>query len=241
MANSNPVDKGALYIVSTPIGNLGDISQRALKTLAAVDLIAAEDTRHTGKLLKHFQITKPLISYHDHNELSRSKQLVAMLQGGTSIALLSDAGTPGISDPGYRVVKLAAEQGLQVIPIPGPSALLSALAISGLPTDRFLFEGFLPRRKGRTARLRTLSTFEGTMIFYEAPQRIGKNLTDLLSHLGDRPMALCRELTKQFEEVLRGTIVEVMETIARRKSQLRGECVLVLGKAELPRNRVSGS
>ena len=235
------MNNGSLYIVSTPIGNLGDISQRALETLAAVDLIAAEDTRHTGKLLKHFQLSKPLISYHDHNELSRSKQLVTMLQGGTSIALVSDAGTPGISDPGYRVVKLAAEQGLEVVPIPGPSAFLAALAISGLPTDRFLFEGFLPRRKGRTGRLKKLSAFDGTTVLYEAPQRIGKTLTDLLSHLGDRPMALCRELTKQYEEVLRGTIVEVMETIAKRKSQLRGECVLVIGKTERSGGRVSGS
>lgn len=222
---------GTLYVVSTPIGNLKDITERALEILSEVDLIAAEDTRHTGMLLKHHHVNKGMVSYHEHNELSRSRELLATLQAGKAIALVSDAGTPTISDPGYRIVNLAASHGIRVVPIPGPSALLAALVSSGLPTDRFLFEGFLPRKKGRQTRLKDLAAFEGTVVIYEAAQRMEKTLNDIAAHFGNRRVALCRELTKKFETVLRGSVEDVLG--AWGEGPVKGECVLVIGKAGL--------
>ncbi len=222
---------GTLYVVSTPIGNLKDITRRALEILSEVDLIAAEDTRHTGILLKHHHLKTAMVSYHEHNEQSRSRELLASLQAGKDIALVSDAGTPAISDPGYRIVHLAAHHGIPVVPIPGPSALLAALVSSGLPTDRFLFEGFLPRKKGRQTRLKSLADFEGTVVIYESAQRVERTLNDIAAHFGNRRVALCRELTKKFETVLRGSVQELLEAMGERP--LKGECVLVIGKAGL--------
>ena len=219
---------GTLYVVSTPVGNLKDISLRALEVLGRVGRIAAEDTRHTGQLLKAHGISGTLVSYHEHNERRRAGELVALLAEGTDVALVSSAGTPTISDPGYRVIALAAEQGIPVVPIPGASALLAALVASGLPTDRFLYEGFLPRKKGRTARLKELAGFRGTVILYEAPQRVAATLRDVLVHFGDRPAALCRELTKKFETVIRGSVGEVLAEVDHKEP--KGECVLVISK-----------
>ena len=218
-------------MVSTPIGNLKDITQRALEILSQVDLIAAEDTRHTGILLRRHHLNQAQVSYHEHNEQSRSRELLAALQSGKDIALVSDAGTPAISDPGYRIVKLAADSGIPVVPIPGASALLAALVTSGLPTDRFLFEGFLPRKKGRRSRLESLAGFEGTVVIYEAARRVERTLNDIAAHFGNRRVALCRELTKKFETVLRGSVQDVLETLGERP--LKGECVLIIGKAGL--------
>ncbi len=222
---------GTLYVVSTPVGNLEDITQRALKVLAAVDLIAAEDTRHTGRLLAHFCIETPLISNHEHNEAARAGELLRRLEEGQDIALVSDAGTPSISDPGYRLVNLAADRGIKVVPIPGASALLAALVISGLPTDRFLFEGFLPRKKGRRTRLKKLADFDGTVIIFESTMRIVNTLNDIQALFGTRKVAVCRELTKLHEEVLRGEIGQVLAALESRS--FKGECVLVIGKQGL--------
>lgn len=199
---------GTLYLVATPIGNLEDITFRAIRILKEVDLIAAEDTRHTGKLLHHFQIETPQVSYHEHNARSRIPQLVARLQTGQSIALVSDAGMPGISDPGYGLVCACAEAGIVVSPIPGPAAVVSAIAASALPSDRFTFEGFLPvKGKARTERLSQLVTEPRTMVLYESPHRLLKTLTDLQLHLGsDRQVTVARELTKRYEEFWRGTL-----------------------------------
>ncbi len=222
---------GTLYVVATPIGNLQDISLRALEILGSVDLIAAEDTRHTGRLLKRHGLSTRMISYHDHNEIARSAELVRELVSGRQIALVSDAGTPTISDPGYRLVRAAAEAGVTVAPIPGPAAALAALSVSGLPTDRFLFEGFLPRRKGRQSRLAELAGFSGTVIIYEAPGRVPATLRDLLDAFGNRRAALCRELTKLHETVLRGTLDELRAAVEAKS--LKGECVLLIAKEGL--------
>ena len=222
---------GTLYVVSTPVGNLEDITQRALKVLAAVDVIAAEDTRHTGRLLAHFGIKTAMVSNHEHNEATRAGELLHRLGEGQDIALVSDAGTPSISDPGYRLVNLAAAQGIKVVPIPGSSALLAALVVSGLPTDRFIFEGFLPRKKGRRTRLEKLAEFDGTVVIFESTLRIVKTLNDIQTIFGARKMALCRELTKLHEEVLRGEITQVLAALEGRS--LKGECVLVIGKKGL--------
>ena len=222
---------GTLYVVSTPIGNLKDITLRALETLERVDLIAAEDARHTDILLKHYEISKRMVRYHEHNEERQAQELVAFLEAGDSIALVCSAGTPTLSDPGYRVIKLAAERGIPVVPLPGASALLTALVMSGLPTDRFLFEGFLPRKKGRTNRLQSLAAFEGTVVIYESPQRVAETLTDILTHFGNRRMAFCRELTKKFESVVRGSVQEVLAIVGERPP--KGECALVVGKEGL--------
>jgi 16S rRNA (cytidine1402-2'-O)-methyltransferase len=219
--------EGILYVCGTPIGNLDDITVRALNILKEVDLIAAEDTRHTRKLLNHYQIEAKLTSYHEHNELEKSKELLERLRGGLNVALVSDAGMPGISDPGYRLISLLREEGVKVVPIPGPTAMTTALVISGLPTDRFAFEGFLPRKKNeRKSYLEGLKGEERTLIFYEAPHRLTKTLADILEVLGDRKIALCRELTKKFEETITGKVSELLEKF--KEDSPRGEMVLVV-------------
>ncbi len=220
---------GAVYLVSTPLGNLEDITLRALRTLREADVIACEDTRHTGRLLRHFDIEKPLLSCHEHNEAARAREIAARAVEGESVALVSDAGTPGISDPGYRVVRAALEAGVEVVPIPGPSAAVAALSASGLPTDSFLFKGFLPPRKAkRRAALQAIKATETTIVLYEAPHRVLDMLADLLDVLGDRTVALGRELTKLHEEFLRGTASSVLRELARRPA-IKGEFVILVG------------
>ena len=222
---------GILYIVSTPIGNLEDISLRALRILKEVDLVAAEDTRHTGLLLRHFGIQKPLTSYFEGNELRKKEFILSRLRQGDRIALVSDAGTPGISDPGFRLIRMAVANQIPIVPIPGPSAVIAALSVSGLPTDAFLFKGFFPHKsKKRTDLLKQLEETKETLIFYESPHRLSETLKDILDILGDREIVLTRELTKIYEEISRGKISEVQNQIAERK--LKGETTLVIsGKA----------
>ena len=224
---------GTLYLVSTPIGNLEDITLRALRILREVDLIAAEDTRHTGKLLKHYEITTKLTSYHEHNKEAREEHLLDILGEG-DLALVSDAGTPGLSDPGFELVQAALERGYEVSSIPGPSAPIAALVASGLPTDSFIFLGYLPRKaKARRAFIESLSNERRTLVLFEVPHRIQKTLGDLIAALGeDRLAALGRELTKMHEEIVRGTLGEVQTHIASREP--RGEYTLVLGGAPVP-------
>jgi len=219
---------GILYLVATPIGNLEDITLRALRVLREVDLIACEDTRHTRKLLLHYGISRPTVSYHEHNEHERTPELIEKLRSGVSIALVSDAGTPLVSDPGYRLVSEAILQRLVVVPIPGPSALVTAIAASGLPTAEFTFAGFLPpRRTARRARLVELATLKSTIIFYEAPHRIREALTDARELLGDRQAVLGRELTKLHEQFLRGSLSEIARQL--NEGIVRGEMVLLIG------------
>jgi len=223
---------GILYIVATPIGNLEDITYRAARVLREADRIACEDTRQTRKLLQHFGIVTPMVSYHEHNEAARTPSLIDRLQNGESIALVSDAGTPLISDPGYRLVRAAIDAGITVTPVPGPSAALTALAASGLPTDQFRFCGFLPPKKSQ--RLRTLQAFEGedcTLIFYEAPHRIVETLEDIEAVLGARPVAVARELTKLHEEFLRGTARQIRMQLEQRPA-IHGEITLLIGKGD---------
>jgi 16S rRNA (cytidine1402-2'-O)-methyltransferase len=229
MENSQNIDLGILYLVGTPIGNLEDITLRAIRILQEVDLIAAEDTRRTGKLLQHLQIKTPQISYHQHNQTERKEELLDGLQAGKTIALVTDAGMPGISDPGYEIVKAAIASGILVIPIPGVTAAITALAASGLPTDRFVFEGFLPAKgKQRNERLDILKSETRTLIFYEAPHRLLSTLMDLGAVLGeDRQIVLARELTKLHEEWWRGTIGEAIATYSQTR-QAKGEYTLVV-------------
>ena len=217
---------GILYVVSTPIGNLEDMTFRAIRVLKEVDLIAAEDTRHTGRLLQHFEIKNRLVSYHDFNKNDRTPVLIDRLSEGKSIALVSDAGTPGISDPGYVLITQAIAHGFDVYSIPGPSAAIAALSIAGLATDRFVFEGFLPVKKGRKTRFEFLVDEPRTIIFYESPHRIIKTLTELLQYFGEREVAVCRELTKKFEETIRGPLSGVISKLEQRKP--RGEFVIIL-------------
>lgn len=228
-----PIGPGRLYIVATPIGNLDDITLRALEVLAAADLIAAEDTRHTRRLLARHRIERPLVAVHEHNEAQQAPRLIDRIEQGASIALVSDAGTPLLSDPGYRLVTLAAERGIEIVAIPGASAVTAALSVSGLPTDRFAFEGFLPARAAaRQKRLAELRTESRTMVFFESSHRVEACLGDLRDLVGaDRPAALCRELTKQFETVLRGSLSDILERVAADPDQRRGEFVLVVGGA----------
>jgi 16S rRNA (cytidine1402-2'-O)-methyltransferase len=227
--NSPPSNmaKGILYIVSTPIGNLEDITLRALRILREVDWIAAEDTRHTGLLLKHFDIQKALTSYFEKNEMKKREFILSKLEQGNRIALVSDAGTPGVSDPGFRLIQLVIENGIPVIPIPGPSAVIAALSVSGLPTDAFLFKGFLPHKsKKRRDLLKQLEEVKETLIFYESPHRLLETLRDIIDLFGDREMVLTRELTKIYEEVLRGKVSEIQAQIVGKK--LKGEMTLVV-------------
>jgi 16S rRNA (cytidine1402-2'-O)-methyltransferase len=219
---------GTLYLVGTPIGNLEDMTFRAIKTLQTVDLIAAEDTRHTGKLLHHFGIATPQISYHEHNKLSRQQELLDRLKQGDAIALVSDAGMPGISDPGYELVKACLEAGITVIPIPGVTAVVTALATSGLPSDRFVFEGFLPtKNKERRDRLNYIKHETRTLIYYEAPHRLLETLKDLADILEEnRQIVLARELTKIHEEFWRGTLEEAIAFYKNREP--KGEFTLVV-------------
>jgi 16S rRNA (cytidine1402-2'-O)-methyltransferase len=222
---------GCLYLVATPIGNLEDITVRAIRILKEADLIACEDTRQTQKLLHHYSIRKELVSYHEHNELTRSPELVIELEQGAKIALVSDAGTPGISDPGHRLVTLCLRHHIPVVPIPGPSALVAALAASGLPTDEFLFVGFLPPRSG--ARRKTLDALKSetrTLILYEAPHRVVEALADASDILGARPAVIAREITKIHEEFLRGSLSELLESA--RKRAPRGEITLLIGPCD---------
>jgi len=217
----------ALYLVSTPIGNLEDITLRALRVLKEVNLIACEDTRHTRRLLDHFGINKPTISYHEHNEQARAEELVQRLLAGESIAIVSDAGTPGISDPAYRIVTAAIAQDITVVPVPGAVALIAGLTASGLPTDSFLFGGFLPNKKmARRAKLEDLSGQRPTLVFYEAPHRIRETLADALEILGDRQSAIARELTKLHEQFIRGNLSTLVAHF--NAYEPRGEMVLVI-------------
>ncbi len=219
---------GVLYLVATPLGNLEDITLRALRILREVDLVACEDTRRTGRLLKHFDIDKPLQSCHDHNESQRGRELADRAARGEAIALVSDAGTPAIADPGYKVVQAAIEAGVRVVPIPGPNAALAALAASGLPTDSFLFHGFLPpRRAKRRAVLGSVARAPATAVFYEAPHRILAALSDIDDLLQDRELVLARELTKLHEEFLRGTAASILERL-RKRASIKGEFVLLV-------------
>jgi len=220
------IEKGTLYVVATPIGNLDDISFRAVKILSGVDAIAAEDTRKTRVLLHHLNIQKELISYFSYNEEKRIPYLISRLKEGESIALVSDAGTPGISDPAFRVVREAIAEGIRVRAIPGAAAFLPALIVSGLPTDRFVFEGFLPLRKGRTARLKELSEEKRTVVLYESPHRMMRTLLEIFQHFGDREICVSRELTKKFEEVIRGRVSDVQRVLSSRA--LKGEFVVVI-------------
>jgi 16S rRNA (cytidine1402-2'-O)-methyltransferase len=219
---------GTLYLVATPIGNLGDITPRMREILSSVSLIGAEDTRRTGRLLAHLELHVPMTSYHDHNERTKWPVLIDRLETGEDVAVVSDAGTPGIADPGWHVVREAIARDIDVVPIPGPSALISALVVSGLPVHRFTFEGYLPRKSGR--RLRVLEELRGeerTMIFYETPHRIAATLEVMSEVFGDRRASVSRELTKQHEETMRGTLPELVEVMKTRSR--KGEFVIVLG------------
>jgi 16S rRNA (cytidine1402-2'-O)-methyltransferase len=225
------MSSGILYVVATPIGNLADISLRALDTLRSVDLIAAEDTRHSRKLLAHYDIHKPLISYHSQNMKTRGPQLLQKIHSGGRVALVTDAGTPGISDPGSLLVQQILAMGLEVVSIPGPAALIAALAVSGLPTQPFAFLGFPPSRgAGRTRFFHYYAALPMTVILYEAPQRLLRTLGDLLKFWNNRPIAVARELTKRYEEVYRGTIVDAQ---AHFSEGVKGEITLVIAGAEL--------
>jgi 16S rRNA (cytidine1402-2'-O)-methyltransferase len=221
---------GTLYLVATPIGNLEDITQRALSVLKEVDVIACEDTRRTQQLLNHFGIKTMMLSYHEHNERERAAELGALLQTGASVAVVSDAGTPGISDPGFRLVNDAIIRGARVVPVPGAAAFVAALVASGLPTDEFFFGGFLPARSTqRRARLMQVRSLNSTLIFYESPHRIAQALTDAREILGEREAAVARELTKLHEEIARGRLSELAERFARDDAA-RGEMVLVIDR-----------
>ena len=221
---------GTLYLVATPIGNLADITHRALQVLSDVDLIACEDTRHTHKLLNHYGISTKTISYHEHNEQQRSAELIDRLKQGTNIAVVSDAGTPSISDPGFRLVRAAIEKEIVVVPVPGPSALITALIAAGLPTDEFFFAGFLPSRtNARRARLTELQSIPGTLIFYEAPHRLAATLADAYEILGEREAVVARELTKLHEEIRRGLLSKLAADYTA-KTDIRGEIVVLIDR-----------
>ena len=218
-----------LYVIATPIGNLGDITSRALDTLRAVDFIAAEDTRHSAVLMRHFNVVTPMVSYHDHSKDSQVLTLLDHLRSGRSVALISDAGTPLVSDPGYRLVAACHNEDIPVVPIPGASALTAALSASGLPTDRFHFEGFLPVESAqRISRLKAIQYLESTLVFFESPRRLPESFAALVEVFGDRPAALCRELTKAHETIRRARLQGVQDFVAQDPQQLKGEAVLIV-------------
>lgn len=236
--NSNIIAPG-LYVVATPIGNLGDISQRALKILAAADVIACEDTRTSLKLLTHYGIRRPLFAYHEHNAVRMAPRLLEKLAQGASVALISDAGTPLISDPGYRLVAQAQEAGYPVMSIPGPSAFVAALSICGLPTDRVLFLGFAPSKQGARQRfIEPYADLDVTLALYESPNRIVAALRDYARILGPRKAAVCRELTKSHEEVRRGSLVALADAYEISEDAVRGEIVLVIGPPEVRKTKM---
>ena len=222
---------GTLYVVSTPIGNLEDLTYRAVRVLSEVDLVACEDTRHTRKLLNHYAIKAKTISYHEHNERERAAKLLEAVKSGLNVAIVSDAGTPGISDPGFRVVRLALEEGMQVVPVPGATALISAVVSSGLPSDEFFFGGFLPARSGaRRTRFAALAAVPSTLIFYEAPHRIAESLKDAREILGEREAVVARELTKLHEEILRGRLSKLATQFSQAAREPRGEMVVIIDR-----------
>lgn len=225
---------GTLYLVSTPIGNLEDITHRAVRLLGEVDVIACEDTRHTKKLLNHYGINTRTVSYHEHNERERAIELLERLKRGSNVAIVTDAGTPAISDPGFRLARVAIDSGVRVVPVPGASALITALVASGLPTDEFFFGGFLPARSGaRRARLSELRSIATTLIFYEAPHRIAATLKDAQEILGEREAVVARELTKLHEEIARGRLSELVERFSSPENA-RGEMVLIVDRYVIP-------
>ena len=226
---------GTLYIVSTPIGNLKDATYRSLELLSDVDLIAAEDTRRTGVLLKHYEIKTPLTSFNSYNQAKKSDRLIARLKEGHNLALVSDAGTPGVSDPLYHLVRAALAEYVSVVSLPGPSAVLAALTISGLPVNRFVFEGFLPRKKGRKKLIEDLVQEKRTIVLFESPHRIAKTLNELYQAMGDRKAVLARELTKIHEEVIRGTLEDL--AVVAEEQKLKGEITLVISGVPRDRNR----
>lgn len=227
-AEAEPLEPG-LHVVATPIGNLKDVSFRALSTLAAADAVIAEDTRVSKVLLAHYGISTPLVAYHEHNAAVMRPHLIARLEAGASLALVSDAGTPLISDPGFKLVAEAAEKGLRVSSVPGPSAVLAALVVAGLPTDRFFFEGFLPHKSGpRKARLAELANIPGTLVFFESPRRLADTLADAANVLGSREAAIARELTKYYESVRRGALADLAQSVSKEEPP-KGEIVLLIG------------
>ena len=219
---------GTLYVVGTPIGNLADLTRRAETTLQSVNLIAAEDTRISRKILHHYNIQTPLISYHDKNEIPQSEKLVDRLLLGENIALISDAGTPCISDPGYRLVHSARKKDIDVITIPGPSAVTAALSIAGIPTDHYYFEGFLPVKKGRKTRFELLESLPATIVIYESPLRVLRTLRDIENYWGNRVVSICRELTKIYEETFVGMITDAIQNFGKFKP--KGEFVIMVAK-----------
>ena len=230
-SNASAPGGGCLYIVGTPIGNLEDITLRALRILKEVDIVACEDTRQTQKLLNHYNIAKTLVSYHEHNEMTRSSELLIQLEQGAKVALVSDAGMPLISDPGYRLVTLCVRHKIPVVPIPGPSAILAALAAAGLPNEEFLFVGFLPQRSGERRRmLERLRIEERTIILYEAPHRVAESIADAQEIIGDRPACIAREVTKVHEQFLRGKLSQLAESLAEQPA--RGEITVGIGPPE---------
>jgi len=230
MNTSPSAAAGILYVVATPIGNLADMVPRAIETLQTVAIIAAEDTRHSARLLAHFDIKTPAVAYHDHSDEQRTEQLLARLLSGDSVALISDAGTPLVSDPGYRLVRSAREAGIRVVPVPGACAMVAALSAAGLPSDRFAFEGFLPAKEvARRAQLQALENDPRTLVFYEAPHRILETLQDMLVIFGaEREVVVAREITKAFETIKGGKLAEIAAWVAADSNQQRGEIVLLV-------------
>lgn len=226
-SSGEQVASGKLYIVSTPIGNLGDMTYRGVDILKSVAIIAAEDTRTSRRLLDHYEISTALLSYHDFNKEHVTPRLLEKMQSGDDLALITDAGTPLVSDPGFYLVRAAIAAGVEVVPIPGPSALLAAVVGAGLPTDRFVFEGFLPKKKGRQTRLKQLAEDPRTLVIYESPQRVERTLRDIRAAWGNRPIVIARELTKKFEEFIRGELNDVLQKLESKN--LKGEIVLIIG------------
>ena len=219
---------GKLFVVGTPIGNLADITYRAVDTLNSVDFIFAEDTRVSKKLLNHYKIDKKIYSYHDHSKDSEVEKLTNLLESGNDVALISDAGTPTVSDPGYRLIRECVKKGVDIVPIPGPSALTAALSVAGLPSDSFTFVGFLPQKKGRIKKIEQLSEINNTIILFESPHRLLKTLNQLFEILGNRQVAIGRELTKLYEEIIRGNLKDVIQEFS--KKSVKGEIVIMIGK-----------